>query len=157
VNIGKQKTRNLTIAELKEKLSEKGVNFLGRRLQKDLVELATIQGILEKETCETILEGWVGKAKGMFQVAWERGFIDPVQVSQYQVDAPCDFLGAEIKNLSLQEILPSCKDFLNEKSQLQYVIESLGGTCQMSPKYHPEIAGEGIENLWGIHQETLSN
>jgi hypothetical protein len=147
--MGKQKTRNLTIAELKEKLSAKGVNFFGRKLRKDLVDLAAIHGISEKETSETILEGWMGKSKGMFQIAWERGYIDPAQVAQYQVDAPCDAFGVKNKDFSLREILSACEDFLNEKSQLQYVVESLGGSCQMSPKYHPEIAGEGIENLWG--------
>jgi hypothetical protein len=102
-----------------------------------------------KHTSETILEGWMGKAKGILQIAWERGLIDPTRVSEYVVDAPCDAFGVEDKTLSLRGILASCEDFLNEKSQLQYVFESLGGSCLMSPKYHPEIAGEGIENLWG--------
>jgi hypothetical protein len=51
--------------------------------------------------------------------------------------------------LGLRDILSSCEDFVNEQSQLEWVITELGGRCQMSPKYHPEIAGEGIEYLWG--------
>ncbi len=45
---GKQRTRNLTIAELKGRLHEKGVNFFGKKLRKDLVDLASLHDISEK-------------------------------------------------------------------------------------------------------------
>ena len=33
---------------------------------------------------------------------------------------------------------------------MQYRAEELGVAIECSPKYHPEIAGEGIEFCWGI-------
>jgi hypothetical protein len=39
--------------------------------------------------------------------------------------------------------------FLKEDSLLQLNIKNLGGTCIHSPKYHCELAGEGIEYSWG--------
>jgi len=146
-----RKVKKLTIAELRMKLNEIGVISFGRRLRKDLADLAANHGISDTISSErTVVEGWVGKPKGMFQVAWERGWIDPAQVSKYQVEAPCDAFGVEDTSFSLKEILSNCDVFMNEIPQLQHIIESLGGFCQMSPKYHPEIAGEGIENLWGF-------
>ena len=143
-----KKPKPLTISELTEKLIEKGIN-VGKRKKPELVELAKLHGIPLDHPPENIREGWLGKAKGMLQVAYERGKINPARWSEYQVDAPCDALGVKNTALSLRDILASCEDFQNEKSQLEFVIEELGGSCQMSPKYHPEIAGEGIEYLWG--------
>jgi hypothetical protein len=57
--------------------------------------------------------------------------------------------GGKQQKLHPSVITARCEDFQNEKSQLEFVIETLGGSCLMSPKYHPEIAGEGIEYLWG--------
>jgi len=37
----------------------------------------------------------------------------------------------------------------NEKSQLEYVCESLGVEALITTKYHAEYAGEGIEYSWG--------
>jgi hypothetical protein len=30
-----------------------------------------------QEKIDDVIEGWEGKAKGMFQTLWERGFVDP--------------------------------------------------------------------------------
>jgi len=146
----KRKVKKLTISELRSALHAIGVQSYGKRLRKDLADLAAQHGISDSITEEqTIIEGWLGKQKGMFQILWERGWIDPTKMSKYQVEAPCDAFGVEDKALSLKEILSNCEDFMHEIPQLQFIIETLGGCCQMSPKYHPEIAGEGIENVWG--------
>eukprot|EP00590_Aulacoseira_subarctica_P008587 CAMPEP_0172421816 /NCGR_PEP_ID=MMETSP1064-20121228/8040_1 /TAXON_ID=202472 /ORGANISM="Aulacoseira subarctica , Strain CCAP 1002/5" /LENGTH=296 /DNA_ID=CAMNT_0013162393 /DNA_START=79 /DNA_END=966 /DNA_ORIENTATION=- len=144
-----RKAKPLTNSELTEKLIAKGINIRTKKKRIELVELAAHHGISLAHAPENLQEGWIGKAKGMLQIAWERGLINPTKWSEYQVNAPCDAFGAEDKSLSLRDILASCEDFENEQSQLEWVITELGGCCQMSPKYHPEIAGEGIEYLWG--------
>ena len=50
----------------------------------------------------------------------------------------------------------NCADFKNEKSAMAHLFDQLSkkGPCRMillvSPKYHCEIAGEGIEYVWGL-------
>jgi hypothetical protein len=53
------------------------------------------------------------------------------------------------QSTSLRRILERCDDFKLEKSQLECLVDSLGGNCRMTPKVHPEIAGVGIEYDWG--------
>jgi hypothetical protein len=43
----------------------------------------------------------------------------------------------------------SCSDFADEKSQLEYVCQSLGVKALITTKYHTKYAGEGIEYSWG--------
>jgi hypothetical protein len=39
--------------------------------------------------------------------------------------------------------------FANEKTQLEFVCQSLGMEALITTKYHAEYAGEGIEYSWG--------
>ena len=50
---------------------------------------------------------------------------------------------------SLRECARSLVDFQNEVTQLEQLAKGLGHAMDKSPKYHPEIAGEGIELCWG--------
>jgi hypothetical protein len=50
---------------------------------------------------------------------------------------------------SLRWILANCRDFKEEKTKLDCLVEQLGGMVRMTPKVHPEIAGVGIEYDWG--------
>jgi hypothetical protein len=97
------------------------------------------------EVEEPLLEhGWVNKPKGLLQVLWERGFIDPVKAGllDYVVhDKP----GCK----GLRTMVAELRDFENEETRLQYVGQKLGLMIDRSPKYHPECAGEGIEYSWG--------
>lgn len=52
--------------------------------------------------------------------------------------------------LDMKRILDSLPDFKNEKTALQSLVESRGHILLVSPKYHPEVAGNGIEYMWGI-------
>ena len=45
--------------------------------------------------------------------------------------------------------MESCHDFQNEATQLQTVAAAYGIRVEMTPKYHAEIAGCGIEYSWG--------
>ena len=149
-------------------------------------------------------EGYVGKQKGAFQIAFERGFCDAnlmiegKKVSAYGKELEDSYTGKfvtkpmvvdKIRQLLCAHNLPStgnrtellarcaqnklstnekvrekardattsvyrfldeCDDFKNEKSQMEYVLEQhLNVMLRMTPKCHPEIAGQGIEYAWG--------
>ena len=50
----------------------------------------------------------------------------------------------------MYHILNQSDDFKNEKSQMKYILEDrLKVRLRMTPKCHPEIAGQGIEYAWG--------
>ncbi len=52
-------------------------------------------------------------------------------------------------NTSLQNLLAKCSDFIDQETLLQCTVRKLGASLDRSPKYHCEIAGEGIEYSWG--------
>jgi hypothetical protein len=46
---------------------------------------------------------------------------------------------------SLYHVMAECIDFKEEKTALQYLGTQLGVSVQLTPKFHAERAGEGIE------------
>ncbi len=52
-------------------------NLSDKGTAKELIQWAKDNGIQVTSASEKILEGWQGKVKGLLQVLWERGFIDP--------------------------------------------------------------------------------
>jgi hypothetical protein len=55
------------------------------------------------------------------------------------------------KNLLLERCpIASCLDFAEEMTALQHVRNELGVSVIITPKFHTELAGEGIEYSWGI-------
>ena len=100
------------------------------------------------QTVPNIIEGYVGKAKGTAQILWERGLYD----ARMKLDAPTiikDAVGHVVTIPSMRQVLSACPDFLNEKTSMQELVESRGHILCMTPKYHPELAGVGIEFSWG--------
>ena len=45
-------------------------------------------------------------------------------------------------------MMAKCVDFRDEESCLEYIARLLGVTVDFTPKFHAELAGEGIEYLW---------
>jgi hypothetical protein len=72
---GTQKKRMFRIDELQQMLIAKGLTMKGRL--KDLQAAAQLNGIPIEEVNEKVIEGRGNKAKGLLQVLWERGRIDP--------------------------------------------------------------------------------
>jgi len=137
---------------MEKDLRAKGVSAKGNKVK--IVELCKQNNVPHTETTETINEGWMGKPKGMLQVLWERGFIDPaIELSKveafYTNDGKKDAFGNLIPGTSLRKMMSSLIDFINEETLLQYHGKTLGVTVDRSPKCHPEVAGEGIEYSWG--------
>ena len=118
-----------------------------------VIPWATKYGIeLTKIVPAHISETWVGKPKGMLQIAWERGLLDLNRycVEDFSDKGKLDDCGNVIQDTSLDYLLSKCIDFIEEKSLLQLNLDNLGAQCFHSPKFHCELAGEGIEYSWGV-------
>ena len=118
---------------------------------KQLKERCLAAGItLQKEVDHVAVQGFIGIAKGMYEILWERGFIDP-NVEKYTIDGIKDpNTGQLLKETSLKHLIQQLPDFENEKTLLHYHGEKLGCIIFNSPKCTPEVAGEGIEYDWGV-------
>ena len=138
--------RNKT--DLLKDLQAKGVSGKGRK--DELQILCKNQNVPIEEELEETVEGWEGKPKGMLQILWERGFLDPAKKKEeYTVDGKKDLFGNVVANSSLKYLMGLLTDFIREETLLQYHGRLLGVKVERTPKCHPEIAGEGIEYDWG--------
>ena len=154
---GKKDRYVFTKPELQAKLSHINKSTTGKK--KDIQERCQAHGIpIWEERPHLSNEGWVGKPKGMLQVLWERGYIDP-NLSEherwkcYPVGCRKNNLGELIPGTGLREMVSSLPDFQNEVTLLEHHAVSRSTVdCKIhlirSPKCHPEIAGEGIEYDW---------
>jgi hypothetical protein len=52
------------------------------------------------------------------------------------------------ESLSLRHAIAKCSDFIHEETALQYLGSQLGLKVMLTPKFHCEFAGEGIEYNW---------
>ena len=151
---GNPRTQNKTIAELKTELAP--FNLLNDRRQyrlTELQELAKANNIDHKVLRTREKKGWQGQPKGLLQVLWERGWIDEGQIEKYTMDLAKDDDGEVLEgaeNWSLKYLMASCLDFAEELTALQHVGNELGVSVLITPKFHAELAGEGIEYSWGV-------
>jgi len=98
-------------------------------------------------TEDHIKEGYMHKAKGVKQVLFERGWLDPSNIGKYYFDKR----GAneEEEPYCLQTLLEKCADFEAEETMMVFIMRELGVEVEMSPICHPELAGAGVEYDWG--------
>ena len=106
--------------------------------------------------------GWAGAPKGMWQLLFETGWLDPDNLDKYKKDAPKEWLDTkgnikeEYKQWCLSYLLSQRADYKAEVTQLEWVVAEQSTnrpnsvSIVFSPKYHCEIAGEGIEMCWGF-------
>ena len=66
----------------------------------------------------------------------------------------------EYKKYSLSHILSNCSDFKNQKTDIEQLCEEISinkdyeAKILLTPKFHCEIAGEGVEYSWGdVHYQ----
>ena len=102
-----------------------------------------LTGKKDREGRDIVKEGYVGKAKGMKQILWERGLWKDGMVKRLEEDAE-DGLG-----LSMYHVLSDCWDFATETTALMEKLRARGHVLLMCVKCHPELEGVGIENTWG--------
>jgi hypothetical protein len=68
---------------------------------------------------------------------------------KYTVDGCKDPITSQIDfQYSLKHLLAECIDFKAEETALQYLGTQLGVRVQLTPKFHAELAGEGIKYCW---------
>jgi len=147
----KTKIRKYTKDELRGFLEAKGVFVKGNLSA--LHSTCQQNGIVIKEKKNKVIEGWEGKAKGMLQVLWERGFVNTAEgekkaYQNYSIKGYNDQFGNHRPETSLKELMSSCKDFVEEEMMLQSIAHDLGVRVDRTPKYHCELAGECIEYAW---------
>ena len=113
-------------AELIMKLQQQGVTMKGNT--QTIIQAAQEQGIPIKEEQAIIIEGWEGKAKGLLQVSWECGFIDPTKnmKTDYTINGKKNALGILQCKTSLKAIISNCTDFEEEETMLQAMGRSMG-------------------------------
>ena len=71
-------------------------------------------------------------------------------VSAYTVRGRDDDDGNLDLDFSLLYLMESCLDFAEEITMLQHIGSELGVTVFTTPKFHAELAGEGVEYSWGL-------
>ena len=148
VIIEKSKNKAELIEALKEQL---GVDLPpGTRIKEVHKKCLDANIPLKHPPTPVISEGWCGKAKGMMQVLWERGFIDKSKKNEYILAGSKDEFGVVDKNTSLKYLLENLSDFVEEESLLQTNARKMGAQIDRTPKCHAELAGEGIEYTWGF-------
>ena len=161
---GTPKRKQRTRAELASALLEElGIVVEPNRPLKDLKQLATIHGVSLTHEKVHVNEGWCGKAKGLLQVLWERGWIDPSKCKEHKDREGCKVMntsyytlsgrkdletGMMIESSSLKGLLGNCSDFKTEQTALEFLGSQLGVQVMLTPKFHCEFAGEGIEYAW---------
>jgi hypothetical protein len=146
-----------------------GSGFHPRRgyTKKDLDEIAVSRGVPLQREIDLLDEGWEGKPKGALQVLFERGLIDSTKpLSTYSLAGKASWkddngdLLPQYAPFCLRHLLAECPDFKKEKSALQYLVEAYNTptasfSILFTPKYHCEIAGEGIEYSWAFTKQVF--
>ena len=159
------KTRGELVVELREYLDPRR-QYTIKVLQNRAKEL----GINHKKVVDKIREGWAGKPMGLYHELWMLGHIAKVngkipkpRSSRYtkngrkDIDRDADGnLTKEGKKYCLTYLRSQCSDFANEKTAIEKIFMSISKKkgCSFdvlfTPKYHCELAGEGIEYVWGL-------
>ena len=152
---GEKEIKNYTRSTLIKKIKENTNLDQVTGNVKEIREIAKAHNVPTSFERNKVKEGWMGKPKGMLQILFERGFFDPSDsikeiVRNFAANGKKDKDGNLIQNTSLKEIVANLPDFKSEITLLQYRALQLGVTVDCSPKYHPEIAGEGIEYCWAL-------
>ncbi|KAI2495979.1 hypothetical protein MHU86_18546 [Fragilaria crotonensis] len=163
-NSGRTKIVPRTRSELASALlQESGITVESNRPLIELKGLASMHGVSLTRRKVFIIEGWVGKPKGLLQVLWERGWIDMekcreqedkegnnvINTSYYTLSGRKDpVTGKIIESSSLRGLMGNCNDFKTEETALQFLGSQLGVQVMLTPKFHCEFAGEGIEYAW---------
>ncbi|KAI2496326.1 hypothetical protein MHU86_18198 [Fragilaria crotonensis] len=143
-------------AELELELRSRGILTKGKN-KRELVDLCRANDIACTRTAEKIKEGWMGKAKGLLQVLWERGKIDSTRVKQYSLTGKKDDFGTVVDySTSLRHIMGLCHDFVNEEGMLQHIAKRLGtGSLLLTQSATPN-SQERVWSTSGAGQRRIS-
>ena len=96
-----------------------------------------------------MLLGYVGKAKGLKDVLFERGWLNPANLGGYTIKGVKGAEGIFVDSTSVAKLMAECEDFKTETTAMHDLMEVLGVEMDQTPKCHPEVAGRGMEYCWG--------
>jgi len=131
--------------ELKDELKSLGMHELTNGLVAEVKTKAANAGLSLFKNVAPTTDGYIGKAKGLKQIAWERGFWSKAELLQKGL----------VKEDVIRSRLATCHDFATKISQMQFIAQELGVEVVMTPKAHPELAGQGVEYSWGYSKFTF--
>ena len=104
----------------------------------ELHKLARANGVETHKQDDKFLPSWEGKSKGVLQVLWERGLLNPQLLDKYTLEGKkIQYQGRATSKICFVTSLPNA------------LIQ-----VRLTPKFHAELAGEGIEFIWG-HAKSL--
>ena len=92
-----------------------------------------------------IREGSAGKAKGEEEVLWVRAWFFEGKSTTATV-AP---------EMNIHTVLGNLPDVKNERPALQHLVEGRWHILLLSPKFHPELAGVGIDYSCGMSKQKF--
>ena len=146
---------NLSDDELRHLLQAQDLLVSGTT--KTLQRRCTSHGLpTTKHVTTGLKRRWIGSPKGLKQICVERGL---VALQKTLVRGHYSKEGKKIDGgndgdydlaTSYIYILSQMKDFKNEKPLLGKIVEEHDYEVWLTPKYHCELAGEGIEYMWGF-------
>ena len=151
-------TKTKTKRDFRKDLLSAGVTLPPERQMHlaDYHALAQQHGIETTIEKKKIIPGWEGKSKGILQILWECGLIVENDYRHMTLDGRKDHLTGEVDvSNSLRYLLSQCADFKNELSTLQALGKDIGIVVNSTPKYHAELASEGIEYSWDTQKGCI--
>ena len=93
-------------------------------------------------------------------ILYKQGWVDPANIHHYTKDSKNEVIQDQQSHelpidptgclFSIGQLTSLQNDFVEEVMLLQYHGNLLGCKVDWLPKYHPEIAGEGIGYCWGL-------
>ena len=147
-------TRQKSKGEIIVEFHFKGISLPRKRqLKRDKVlKIASSHNISTfYEVGKNSLENWIGKPKGPTDVFYQQGILDldTFYFNNFNEKGQKYSCGQIIEGTNLYGMLGSCTDFTKKYTLIKNNCKSMGAKCDRSPKYHREVAGEGIEYSWG--------
>ena len=134
---GEVDTYKVLKQDLQKELRERNINHEGSLEDLQARCKAAVPPIPIEVSLPKVIPGYVGKPIGFVELLWRRGFIDPSSNTIPSMK-PC------------VEMVNKLADFKGEKPWLCHIVEQLGGRVVFTPKSHCEIAGRGIEYIFGV-------
>jgi hypothetical protein len=111
--------------------------------------------VVETEEVQVMIQGYIGKQKGLMDILKERGLldiyddngdVDKKKYARYSLKSKIDDETGQVSDeFNLRAIAAKCPDYEAEESYVEFLIKEKGGLVLKTPKCHPEIAGQGIE------------
>jgi len=120
---------------------------------------ASSHGVAIEIIEDEIKQRWLNKPKGLLQILWKQGWIDPSENLNNYLQNFVRWHGKVIPEFQNDEkILSACPDFKYKKLSMQKLSEDLSQhhhdfELLIMPKYHCKLAREGIKYVWCLFKK----